>query len=693
MNLYVLLLTIITLNGFYNLFNNKSGIFGCGLIAFCPNSGQKANIAYMQLIATFNASRGTDSCGIYINNTIKKGVGTESDIRDYMINNKVAYAPNCKNKTIIAHARKSTKGLSNFENAHPFEILNEDKKSKLIGAHNGTLTNCFELSKVYNVPFVYGDVDSKFLFSVIQKTKSYEVLSKYEGAAALVMAYEEEPNTMYVFKGASREYKTSKELSDERPLYLLTRPEGIYISSMIEPLKIIANGDTTIKIQTFCENMVIKIKDNLLTKVESIDRECINEPYVHTASVATVSNYKQNKPYFSNLKTESNVSPKEDKKSDVLNKRYPRTNAEMYKETVYCTSGNIILEDFVYYIAGRYINANALKNYATRRNNPSSLLLKDELEDYYLNGWKTIITTDAGDFKLGTDTGTYANKDMQYRLFYKGVLIEKNKENNFINNNQVNRLNAMSNLIEKCKQLSSFSECPILPTLSEKETLVIMTEPQFFYRGNIYRGTADFLPEFSHRLYDFKDGYIVGISSYEINDAILGEVKKEESAKSYEKIITTLQDGSYLFRTISNVEEYEKIVTRRESENILDSVEMYRLEVCGMNYNQDYVGKDIIEKVLSEIFVDFIINNSLDTGLDKKSIGSKKEKEELQDKLLSELLKSCLNHDLGISDYLTAKIGVDEFEQYLDSYLCDEIEDVVESYQEYLIESENKKTK
>lgn len=688
MNLYILLLAVITLNGFYNLFNNKSGIFGCGLIAFCPNDGQKANIAYMQLIATFNATRGTDSCGIYMNNTIKKGVGLESDIRDYMINNKVAYAPNCKNKSIIAHARKSTKGLSNFENAHPFEILSEDKTSKLVGAHNGTLTNCFELAKRYDVPFVYGDVDSKFIFTVIQKTKSYDILSRYEGAAALVMAYEEEPNTLYVFKGASREYRTSKELSDERPLYLLTRTEGIYISSMIEPLKIIANGDTSIKIQTFCENMVIKIKDNKLTRVETIDREWVNEPIVYTPAVAATSNYKENKTYFSSLKTETGTEAKEDKKSDVLNKRYPRTNSEMYNEVVYCTSGNIILDNFVYYIGGRYLNMDSLKNYVTRRNMPSSILLKEELESYYLDGWKTIVKTESGDYKI-SNTKVAQNKDMQYRLFYKGVLIEKSKETNFINNNQVNRLNSMSNLTEKCKQLSSFSETPILPTLEEKNNITPAVEPQYFYRGNIYRGTMDFIPEFSHRLYDFKDGYIVGISAYEVNDAIFKEKEEEKSTKSYEKTITTLSDGSYLFRTVSNVPEYEQIVTRRESENVLDSVEMYRLEVCGLNYNQDYVGKDLIENVLTEIFTDYIRNNSLDVA-DAKKVGTKEERAELEEKLLSELIKSCLSHDLGISDYLTAKIGVDEFEQYLDSYLCDEVEDFVDSYQTYLLEKDKK---
>lgn len=694
MNIFILIILILLVNSVYTLFFNKSNIMGCGLIAFCPNEGQKANITYMQLIATFNATRGTDSCGIYINNSVQKGVGMESDIRDYMANNKIVYAPNCKNKSIIAHARKSTKGVSNYANAHPFEVLNPDKTSKLIGAHNGTITNCFPLAKKYSVDYTYTDVDSKFLFEVIQKTGNFKILSDYEGAAALVMAYEEEPNTMYVFKGASREYKTSKEISDERPLYLLKRPEGVYISSMIEPLKIIVNGNKSLKIQTFMENMVIKIKDNVLSVIENVDREWINEPYVSTwkepeKTTRIFPHYSENKGGFQHkvFKTD------EEEEDEVTYSctTYPRTNKEMYKETVYCKTGNIILDEHVNYIAGRYVNMDILKNYVLRRASPDSIALESELSDYYLNGWKMIKKTATGDFKILQNRAIAVDSDEEYRLFHEGVLIEKTKEKSFIANNQVNRLNAMSNIIEKCKQLSSFTEYPILPTYKEMQSFVGATIPTYFYRGNIYRGVAIFKPNFCHRTYEFKTGDITAVRTVNENDTVLSSnavsLKKEsnstetstESTKKYERVITSLKDGSYLFREIGNSKEYESMLDRRESENILDGVEIYTLEVCGMNMRATYVGKEIIENVLTTIFTQYVLDNEGNSAL---HVGSLKDKEELNEGLVRELIKDCLNHSEGIADFLMSKIGVDEFEIYLDEYLEEEVIDIVEEEEE-----------
>lgn len=690
MNIFILIILILLINSVYTLFFNKSNTVGCGLIAFCPNEGQKANITYMQLIATFNATRGTDSCGVYINNNIQKGVGMESDIRDYMANNKITYAPNCKNKAIIAHARKSTKGVSNFANAHPFEVLNADKTSKLIGAHNGTITNCFPLSKKYGIDYSYTDVDSKFIFEVIQKTGNYKVLSEYEGAAALIMAYEEEPNVLYVFKGASREFKSSKEISDERPLFLLKRPEGVYISSMIEPLKIIVNGNKSLKIQTFMENMVIKIKDNVLSIVETVDREWINEPYVHKEPEKVTkiypSNYKENKSGFQN-----SIFEKEEEDETYSCTVYPRTNREMYKETVYCKSGNIIHDENIYYIAGRYVNMDILKNYVTRRNAPDSIILESELKEYYLNGWKMIKKTSTGDFKLLQNRAVAIDPDEEYRLFHEGVLIEKTKEKNFLANNQVNRLNAMSNIIEKCKQLSSFTEFPILPTYKETQSFIAVTVPNYYYRGNIYRGSAIFRPDFCHRRYEFKVGDIASIKTIASNDTVLSSdafpMKKEistaetptESTKKYERVITTLSDGSYLYREIGNSKEYESMLDRRENENVLDSVEIYTLEVCGMNMRGTYVGKDIIENVLTMIFNQYVLDNE---GGSVIHVGSKEEKEELNETLVRELIKDCLGHTEGVVDFLVSKIGVDEFETYLDEYLEEEIVDMVEEEEE-----------
>ena len=121
------------------------------------------------------------------------------------------------------------------------------------------------------------------------------------------------------------------------------------------------------------------------------------------------------------------------------------------------------------------------------------------------------------------------------------------------------------------------------------------------------------------------------------------------------------------------------MLDRRESENILDGVEIYTLEVCGMNMRATYVGKEIIENVLTTIFTQYVLDNEGNSAL---HVGSLKDKEELNEGLVRELIKDCLNHSEGIADFLMSKIGVDEFEIYLDEYLEEEVIDIVEEEEE-----------
>lgn len=107
----------------------------CGLTGFAPNKNKKANIDWIKMIMVYNTSRGTDSCGLYINNKVIKGIGTTADARMMLAKEKIKIDTKYENGVIIGHTRKSSHGVKSLENAHPFRIEHEGRVMYL--AHNG----------------------------------------------------------------------------------------------------------------------------------------------------------------------------------------------------------------------------------------------------------------------------------------------------------------------------------------------------------------------------------------------------------------------------------------------------------------------------------------------------------------------------------------------------------------------------
>lgn len=122
---------------FIGALNPSNGMLACGLVAFAPKKKREANLDWIKLMLCYNSSRGTDSCGIYINEEIKKGIGQEADVKDWLVKNKLEYVDRNPNKLILAHMRRSSfvHGPKSAEEAHPFTFTHEGKT--IIGAHNG----------------------------------------------------------------------------------------------------------------------------------------------------------------------------------------------------------------------------------------------------------------------------------------------------------------------------------------------------------------------------------------------------------------------------------------------------------------------------------------------------------------------------------------------------------------------------
>jgi len=270
----------ILLSGLLNIFFGGKAIsnrLACGLFAY--NGDSAPNMDYIKILGIFNESRGEESCGIAIDNVVTKDTGKWTNFLQKNIIPKPTEV-----FTVLGHTRKSSKGAVSIDNAHPFEISSTDEfiaDPVMIGAHNGTITNTHDLALKYGFKHSDFQVDSKLLLSIIADSKrdikQLNVLNDYIGGAALIWYFIEEPNKLYVFKGASKKFKNAVE-TEERPLfyYKVKGENKVYISSLDTALKVIAepkdNDDTgeVGDIKSFQTNRIYCIDNGKVTILKAV---------------------------------------------------------------------------------------------------------------------------------------------------------------------------------------------------------------------------------------------------------------------------------------------------------------------------------------------------------------------------------------------------------------------------------------
>ena len=286
----------------------------CGIFAWSGKDPKKFNKDKFDKLGIFNIDRGKDSCGVSFDGEVYYGLNTEKLYSKFIVNREIKPL---KYPVVIGHTRQASVGnIVNERNAHPFGFGNNSEGNyEFVGCHNGTLYNHKDLASTFKIDTsetikiqsdhnpngfyesVRQKIDSEILLEIIYKTKNFKVLSQYNGAAALVFTNTNEPNVIYVWKGASKWYDyTNYDVEEERPLfYYKETKNSLYISSIQESLETIG-GIANVNLFTFSPNTIYKITDGDIDHAEKtkISRNDAFQKEVITTYGRKSSNYYNN---------------------------------------------------------------------------------------------------------------------------------------------------------------------------------------------------------------------------------------------------------------------------------------------------------------------------------------------------------------------------------------------------------------
>jgi len=450
----------------------------CGLFGFIPKKGRKANLMKIKLLGVFNTERGTDSCGYYYAGNIEKGIGNQSDFKDFIT--KEIVRGELAEDIFIGHTRRSTSGSHNYNNAHP-HLINE----RYVQTHNGVIENWIELCHKYDVKTGPIYVDSIGLGSIIEKHNSFNVLNEYEGKAALVMLFKDKPNSVFFYRGASKTTQNGVK-EEERPLYLIQESEGIYYSSMRNSLEAIKSS-SEIEVKSLTVNNVWEVKNGEIQKAKSVfvvDRGDSN--------VVKKSNHSKSL-------TSSEILGGRVKQEEAYSTTYSKFNDRRFKSTIRVDDSNdksekdhIYKEEFIkydvaygkfkiQYCRGRYYGEN-------------NMLLTGK---YYIDSSGVVLHDEFANNIIKRSREKKEQPNVREFWFLNGVLLRKG-ENSF------NTLREFGCLTKSPSEevLSLHSAYPVIVDSRNAE----YKNTKWFKNGKLVSHKDTFSPIFSRNTYSIKNG-------------------------------------------------------------------------------------------------------------------------------------------------------------------------------------------
>lgn len=461
----------------------------CGIFGY--NGSKPPNLDKLKILGLWNISRGKDSCGYYYDGELRKGFDKTKQWDDFIKDGLLITKPKSKGALVfMGHTRKSTKGASNEENAHPFLV------DGMVQTHNGTLENSFDLCDDNKIDHSKIYVDSLALAHLIKKI-GWKVLDQYVGFAANMWYFENEPDTLYVYHGASRTKYADEVSYEERPLFYLETKNGVYFSSIAESLTVIRDAADQ-EPQILPHNKVFKFtkgkrkeivytvqrKDNNLKFLDSPKKKEESFTYVTGGSGVTQGTIFDVKP----------------SRSLIWKERKP---AYVDKST-----------DRVYFYRGRFH-----RQMETASKGVFEVLLNGKF-CISKGGYITTMNSQKG-------------RGLEYYYFVDGVMLLGEKQHKIVTactDNNEHPLSYMNRIKGNfAKHISRFSRYPV--TNLEGEGYNIKDEERFMWYKDEKLYTGGLKPKFSQRTYNINTGKLLKIERPEGDAVFVDIISKPEPPK------------------------------------------------------------------------------------------------------------------------------------------------------------------
>lgn len=494
----------------------------CGIFGGSAKKGKKLNLRKLTTLGLYNIQRGTDSCGYYFNGNIVKGVGDEANFSKFIAKHKLLRGE-LPCEVFMGHTRKSTSGTNTADNAHPHQVGN------YVQTHNGVIKNIWKLCSDNKIDHTGISVDSIGLAHIIEK-HGFNILNGYEGYAALTMTFVDDPHSLYLYHGASKEFKYGEPV-EERPLFFLDTAEGIYYSSIKESLDLI--NESKKKVHVIPHNHVYKIQHGVFTNFDYVvERD--------EANAKTTTNwYNTGRNLLNNNEipfTQGATTNKKPLLPVVVGRDKILTSIAM-KESY---PPEFKTQD-IYFRRGRYCRA-------------ANILLHGE---YHLTRKGKIVTDP---FKCKELVETF--------YFLKGVMLKSKKEYKRFLKDYGYILD--DNSLNFAFYISSYSRYPVMAI--ENEGIGVAQDLKNYWYKNEKRVSLPFTPKFAARSYTIKEGLLNGIQRafdgektyIPASEKVLPHIVDDQNISDKELILglilQTIKDWSKTIVTLANVTTIPEIV-------------------------------------------------------------------------------------------------------------------------------------
>lgn len=475
----------------------------CGIAAFSGKrnlSKEQALIAVnkMKILGLYNESRGSHGCGLYINGNIHKGIEDLSIKKDTKLFHKFIADPEFiwpkldmkMSNVMILHTRQATLGAHTEANTHPFRIHSQDPINDIVGVHNGTIDNIWDLCKKNNFDYLdkHIRVDSHALYYLIDLV-GLDILTQYRGYAALVWSKPSDPNSLFVYHGLSKKDRTDQRLYVERPMFYLKTPEGIFFSSLENSLNAIRESDKQEVVELEC-NQVLQVTNGEFTDYcVKIDRVDANLPIYVQHPIGVQQGHTQVQGFGQGRRsTFNNLHAAVNKKSSIKDALGTPNSSLVWRETKPAKALAAKDQEVVFFWKGRYYRSGG------------DILCKDLL----WIGERGVIGQEG-------DEGVKAcwffdGAMMRSQEAYETLVEESNLPNSWVRNLSSNY----------AYDISRFTAHPVTHLTSES----VDADPFFKYSWYLdeKRVTCNLRPDFSGRCYKIQDGFLKEIVGSNGND-------------------------------------------------------------------------------------------------------------------------------------------------------------------------------